>query len=640
MNPETEGDRMKTTILAASPVQQRPAVLSAFLDSLSRLDQSRFQLDYLFVDNNAEAESSALLTQFQQAHQNVTILRDADVLPYNKDEQTHYWNETLVNKVAEMKDAVISHALQKGYDYLFLIDSDLLVHPNTLQRLSEADKDVISNIFWTKWQPEAEPLPQVWMMDEYSFHSSRKPTEGRIKEEHHAFLSRMRTPGIYEVGGLGACTLISRKAMEQGARFRRLPNVSFWGEDRHFCIRAAALGISLFVDTRYPAYHIYRDADLAGVSAYRRSIYGDGKTTALTISLCMIVKNEEEALGRCLRSVEGVADEIIIVDTGSTDRTKEIAESFTANIFDFEWKDDFGAARNFAFSQATGDYILWLDADDVLLEEDRLQMLQLKATLDPKVDSVMMHYHLVRDQTGKPTVSLKRNRLVKRSRQYRWIGFIHEYLDVQGNVLQSDIAVTHTKKKAYTDRNLRIYRAHLEKGETLSPRDLYYYANELRDHAFYEEAAVQYHAFLATKRGWVEDRIAACGKLADCYGHMCEREQQFLALFQTMEMDLPRAENCCSLGALFLSENRLKEAVYWYEAAIRAGAPPPTGAMQNPAHWTWLPHLQLCVCYDRLGQYQNAYEHNRLALGFYPDHPSMLANRTYLEGRLGREGVV
>ena len=98
----------------------------------------------------------------------------------------------------------------------------------------------------------------------------------------------------------------------------------------------------------------------------------------ITISLCLIVKNEEKTLERCLRSVDGIPDEIVIVDSGSEDTTKAIAGRFTSRIFDFEWVDNFSAARNYSFAQATMDYILWLDADDVLLQQDRNKLLELK----------------------------------------------------------------------------------------------------------------------------------------------------------------------------------------------------------------------------------------------------------------------
>ena len=76
-----------------------------------------------------------------------------------------------------------------------------------------------------------------------------------------------------------------------------------------------------------------------------------------TVSLCMIVKNEEKILARCLDSMAGLMDEIIIVDTGSTDATKEIAARYTDKVYDFTWVYDFAAARNFAFSLASMEYV-------------------------------------------------------------------------------------------------------------------------------------------------------------------------------------------------------------------------------------------------------------------------------------------
>ena len=82
----------------------------------------------------------------------------------------------------------------------------------------------------------------------------------------------------------------------------------------------------------------------------------------VTVSLCLIVKNEADRLDNCLKSVAEAVDEIIIVDTGSTDETKEIARRYTDKVYDFTWCDDFSAARNESFRHATKDYILWLDA--------------------------------------------------------------------------------------------------------------------------------------------------------------------------------------------------------------------------------------------------------------------------------------
>jgi len=349
------------------------------------------------------------------------------------------------------------------------------------------------------------------------------------------------------------------------------------------------------------------------------------------ISLCMIVKNEEDTLARCLASAKDIADEIIIVDTGSTDRTKEVARAFTDHIFDFVWIDDFSAARNYSFSLATQEYILWLDADDVIEEKDRKLFLELKQTLDPSVNSVRMNYNLVVDDHGNVVWSLARDRLVRRACHFQWIGAVHEYLAVSGNVKVSEIAITHKRSKPHTDRNLQIYRRRHEAGEPFTPRDLYYFANELRDHAFYQEAVDFYEQFLRTKLGWVEDNIAACIKIADCFAHLGNRDKQYQALLQTLVYDKPRAEFCCQLGELFMEEQQWEKAIFWYALAASLGAPPDSGMLVNHAAWTWLPHLQLCVCYDRLGDYDKARYHNDLALSHNPTHPSMLYNKEYFD---------
>jgi glycosyltransferase involved in cell wall biosynthesis len=113
-----------------------------------------------------------------------------------------------------------------------------------------------------------------------------------------------------------------------------------------------------------------------------------GNLNKAEISLCMIVKNEEHNIGRCLSSVKDLVDEIIIVDTGSTDKTKEIASQYTDKVYDFEWIDDFAAARNFAFLQGTKEYLMWLDADDIIKPQNKDAFLGLKKFLGESTQNV------------------------------------------------------------------------------------------------------------------------------------------------------------------------------------------------------------------------------------------------------------
>ena len=350
----------------------------------------------------------------------------------------------------------------------------------------------------------------------------------------------------------------------------------------------------------------------------------------ITISLSMIVKNEENTIGRCLESVKDLVDEIIIVDTGSTDKTKEVVRQYTDLIFDFQWIDDFAAARNYSFEQASMDYILWLDADDVLLEEDQKKFLNLINDLDSDTDSVSMHYHLETDSKGNVISSLRRNRLVKRKNNFKWYGAVHEYLDVSGNIIQSEIAVTHFRVHHDSDRNLRIYENRFANGKEFSPRDLFYFANELFEHKKYQQAIDFYKQFLETKKGWVEDNISACGSLADCYHVLGEKEKECQYIFNSFKYDTPRAEFCCRMGHYCLEKSQPRQAIFWYNLATQLEKPTHLGRI-NHACWTWLPHMMLCSCYVQLDMFELAYEHNEVTSQYLPDHANTLEIKKMLE---------
>ena len=183
----------------------------------------------------------------------------------------------------------------------------------------------------------------------------------------------------------------------------------------------------------------------------------------------MIVKNEEDVIARCLDSVSRCVDEIIIADTGSSDRTKEICRDFTDKVFDFEWTDDFAAARNFSFSKATGDYLMWLDADDVVSSENIGLLKELKKTLAQKnPDVVMCRYVTSFDENGTPLFSFFRERLLKRTANFKWEGFIHECISPRGNIIYSDFTVTTKKREAQATEISEYFRKKFRRALSLT----------------------------------------------------------------------------------------------------------------------------------------------------------------------------
>ncbi|WBW97271.1 tetratricopeptide repeat-containing glycosyltransferase family 2 protein [Oceanirhabdus sp. W0125-5] len=351
----------------------------------------------------------------------------------------------------------------------------------------------------------------------------------------------------------------------------------------------------------------------------------------ITISLCMIVRNEEDTLSRVLDSAKDLVDEIIIVDTGSEDKTKEIAKQYTEKIYDFEWIDDFAAARNFSFNKATKEYIFYLDADDIMLEEDREKFKKLKEELDPSVDSVTMKYNVGFDKNGNVTFSYRRNRLVKRERNYQWYGPCHNYLVVSGNIINSDIGISHKKEKHQTDRNLKIYEKRLAKRDEFSPRDVFYYANELYDHKMYEKALENYDKFLNMNSGWCENKIYACGKVADYYFSVGDYENAYIYSFKSFEYDTPRAEHCCRIGKYFKQRYKYKQAAFWFELATTIKKPEDCWGFIMNDYWTWIPHMELCVCYYKLGDNELANKHNEMARMYNPNNEGILYNKKFFE---------
>lgn len=350
----------------------------------------------------------------------------------------------------------------------------------------------------------------------------------------------------------------------------------------------------------------------------------------ITISLCMIVKNEEAVLERCLKSVRDIADEIIIVDTGSTDGTKEIAGRYADLVCDFAWRDDFAAARNYSFSKATKEYILWLDADDVFTEKDRESFLQLKESLPSTTDIVMMKYHTAFHEDGTPSFSYYRERLIKNSGEFFWEGAIHEVIAPRGNIVYSETAVTHQKLgPGDPDRNLRIFESMLAGGAVLEPRQQFYYARELYYHGRYEDAITVFRAFLDSGKGWAENCIDACRIAAACYYALNDPDSALGMLLRSFSYDAPRAETCCDLGKHFMDRGQLRTAIFWYETAASRPRNDQSGGFVLTDCYDYIPYLQLCVCYDRLEEHETAFRYNEKAAETKPQSEAVKLNRAY-----------
>ena len=156
-----------------------------------------------------------------------------------------------------------------------------------------------------------------------------------------------------------------------------------------------------------------------------------------TLSACMIVKNEEEFLPRCLESIRDAVDEIIVVDTGSTDRTVEIAESYKAKVYHHPWNDDFSEARNHSLSYATCDWILQIDADEELEQEDiPLLRKTIKSGLYNGVFVAIYNY--MPDCLSK----LSYKRLYRRGKAH-YEDIVHNQIIVEGNVARAEIRIYH-----------------------------------------------------------------------------------------------------------------------------------------------------------------------------------------------------
>jgi len=229
----------------------------------------------------------------------------------------------------------------------------------------------------------------------------------------------------------------------------------------------------------------------------------------MKLSACIITKNEQDMIERCLKSLNGV-DEIIVVDTGSTDDTIKIAERYATVYTDYKWNDDFAEARNYALSKATGDWIISIDADEMNLTPIEIIRTDISGAGNHNALNVKMMW----DENHSHSVP----RIFKKGLTYT--GKCHEY--ITANPMQSDIVFKYDKSPTHEqdpDRNLRILLS-----DSDNPRSMFYLANEYYDRNDLEKALEWYDKYLKVGT-WRYELADANLKSARCLWRLYRGEE-------------------------------------------------------------------------------------------------------------------
>lgn len=234
-------------ILITAPLRQDPRYFDEYRESVDKLIVPEgYEIRTFYVVNNCDE----ILPHLRKSDEYVVCDNPNE---YVKTAGDHVWQDENIRRVALFRNMTIEYAHLGGFDYWFSVDTDIVLHPMTLKALLDANKDIVSEIFWSR-DPGGYEWCNAWMRDRYS------GTEPQFK-----------TPGLYQVGMTGACTLVKRKVLEAGVNYDFLPNLTIWGEDRHFCIRAAANRFEMWVDTHYPATHLFTENDYKAYMARKEN---------------------------------------------------------------------------------------------------------------------------------------------------------------------------------------------------------------------------------------------------------------------------------------------------------------------------------------------------------------------------------
>lgn len=330
----------------------------------------------------------------------------------------------------------------------------------------------------------------------------------------------------------------------------------------------------------------------------------------ITISVCMIVKDEEKCIGRCLESLKGIYDELIIVDTGSKDNTISICKQYTDKIFHFKWVNDFSKARNFSFSKATKDYIYVADADELIDADNRKKFLEIKEVLLDEIDIVQMYYtNQLQFGTTYNYDRELRPKLYKRLREFQWLDPIHEAVRLEPVVYDSEIEIIHKPEESHAKRDFSNFLNAISNDGRLSHKLTIMYAKELYISGDFDDfiMAKSYFEDIYLD-GLEEDEL----KVVQCVLTKCAYIQN--NVIDLMKIALKNvadgkasSEVCCVLGEFFYDNKEYHEAVLWYYNALYE-----TQAQLNIQYDRRIPIEGLIKCYEATDEINLVDDYRRL----------------------------
>ncbi len=348
------------------------------------------------------------------------------------------------------------------------------------------------------------------------------------------------------------------------------------------------------------------------------------------ISLCAIVRDEEADLPRCLASVAGVVDELCILDTGSRDRTVEIARAAGARVEEFQWTEDFAAARNASLAMATGDWILVLDADEALEDPDARACLEAFAAAHPDRAGQVT----IVDRQEQGDLRSRVSRFFPRRPDLRYVGRFHEqphFGEGPAPARHVGLEVAHygyrgdsISGKDKVARNRRF----LEGLVAEEPQDAYHWYQLGRTHLVGENHEAALEAFTSAL-DHVDVGAPYLALLVELTCHTMRRLGRSLEALALLQQVAPafaeRADTSYVEGLLALDVGHLELAEARFQRCLELSNSDGLGGSSAEAAHTWGPAYHLAVMRECLEMPEDAREYYRRALAFKPDHAESLA---------------